>query len=97
VLCTLPAFDLVFAIEYATAHDRCSMRLWLGLCLNGGPDPAILTTWCGFDRPSGAGGGWESSQMVRRDAHFSAARLAVYADALPTISGPCSVIVHARK
>lgn len=40
MLCTLPAFDLVFAIEYATGHARCSTQLWLGLCLHGGPDPA---------------------------------------------------------
>ena len=33
-------FDLIFAIKYTTGHYRCSMRLWLGLCLNGGPDPA---------------------------------------------------------
>lgn len=29
-----------FAITYATGHYRCSTWLWLGLCLNGGPDSA---------------------------------------------------------
>ena len=31
-------------------------------------------------------GGWESSQMVRRYAHFSASHLAVYADKLPSFT-----------
>lgn len=30
-------------------------------------------------------GGWESPEMVRRYAHFSAAHLMVYVDKLPTI------------
>ena len=42
VLC-LP-FNLVIAIECAAGHHRFSMRLWLGLCLNGGPDPATPAT-----------------------------------------------------
>ena len=32
-------------------------------------------------------GGWESSQMVRRYAHFSASHLAAYADSLPSFIG----------
>ena len=31
-------------------------------------------------------GGWESAQMVRRYAHFSASHLASYADSLPTLT-----------
>lgn len=31
-------------------------------------------------------GGWESAQMVRRYAHFSAGHLAVYADNIPTFT-----------
>ncbi|MBW3508495.1 tyrosine-type recombinase/integrase [Janthinobacterium sp. NKUCC06_STL] len=65
------------------------MRLWLGLCLSGGPDPATRA-WASWHVQNGTPlnvlqelGGWESTQMVRRYAHFSASHLAVYAERLP--------------
>lgn len=88
----------MFAIKYGTGHYRCSTWLWLGLCLNGGPDPATVRwhdlrhTWASWHVQNGTPlnvlqelGGWESPQMVRRYAHFSAGHLAVYVAKLPSL------------
>ena len=61
------------------------MWLWLGLCLNGGPDPV---TQCFVQNGTPLNvlqelGGWESAQMVRRYAHFSADHFTEYANRLP--------------
>ena len=84
VLC-LP-FELVFAIKYATGHYRCSIRLWLGLCLNGGPDPATPRVQRGTPlHVLQELGGWQPAQMVRRYAYFSAGSLAVHTGNFPVL------------